>query len=42
MTENTNMPYVGFEAKALVREYRFLVRRALNETCESTLTMVNE
>ena len=29
MTENVNVQYVGFEAKALVREYRFLVRQAL-------------
>ncbi len=42
MTENVNVQYVGFEAKALVREYRFLVRQALNETCEFTLTIVNE
>jgi hypothetical protein len=42
MTEHVNVQYVGFEAKALVREYRFLVRQALNETCEFTLTIVNE
>jgi hypothetical protein len=42
MTENVNVQYVGFEAKALVREYSFLVRQALNETREFTLTIVNE
>jgi hypothetical protein len=31
MTKNVNVQYVGFEAKALVREYSFIVRRALNE-----------
>ncbi len=35
MTEHINLQYVGFEAKALVREYRFLVRQALNETRDS-------
>jgi hypothetical protein len=42
MTENINIQYVGFEAKALVREYSFVVRRALNETSEFTLTIRNE
>jgi hypothetical protein len=42
MTENVNVQYVGFEAKALVREYNFLVRQALNETREFALTIVNE
>jgi hypothetical protein len=42
MTENINVQYVGFEAKALVREYSFIVRRALNETSEFTLTIRNE
>jgi hypothetical protein len=42
MTENVNVQYVGFQAKALVREYNFLVRHALNETREFTLTIVNE
>ncbi len=41
MTENVNVQYVGFQAKALVREYSFLVRQALNETREFTLTIVN-
>jgi hypothetical protein len=42
MTENVNVQYVGFKAKALVREYSFVVRRALNETSEFTLTIGNE
>jgi len=42
MTENINIQYVGFEAKALVREYSFIVRRALDETSEFTLTIGNE
>jgi len=42
MTENVNVQYVGFQAKALVREYSFIVRRALNETSQFTLTIENE
>jgi hypothetical protein len=42
MTEAVNVQYVGFKAKALVREYSFIVRRALNETSEFTLTIGNE
>jgi len=42
MAENINVQYVGFKAKALVREYSFIVRRALNETSEFTLTIGNE
>jgi hypothetical protein len=42
MTENINVQYVGFEAKALVREYSFIVRRGLDETSEFTLTIGNE
>jgi hypothetical protein len=42
MTENINVQYVGFEAKALVREYSFVVRRASNETSEFTLTIGND
>jgi hypothetical protein len=42
MTENVIVQYVGFEAKALVREYSFIVRGALNETSEFTLTIGNE
>jgi hypothetical protein len=39
MTDNLNVQYVGFQAKTLVREYSFLVRRASNETSEFTLTI---
>jgi hypothetical protein len=42
MSGNVNVQYVGFEAKALVREYNFIVRRALNETTEFTLTIGND
>lgn len=42
MSENVNVQYMGFEAKALVREYSFLVRQALNETREFTLAILNE
>jgi hypothetical protein len=42
MTDNMIVQHVGFQAKALVREYRFIVRRALNETSEFTLTIGNE
>ena len=42
MTENINVQYVGFQAKTLVREYNFIVRRALNKASEFTLTIVNE
>jgi hypothetical protein len=42
MTENVNVQYVGFEAKALEREYTFIVRRALAETSEYTLAIGNE
>jgi hypothetical protein len=42
MTENVIVQYVGFKAKALVREYSFVVRRALNETSEFTLSIGNE
>ena len=42
MTENVNVQYVGFEAKALEREYTFIVRRALDETSEYTLAIGNE
>jgi hypothetical protein len=36
-----NVQYVGFEAKGLVREYRFIVRGAANETSDYTLTIDN-
>jgi hypothetical protein len=42
MSESVNVQYVGFEAKALVREYNFLVRQASSETREFTLTILNE
>lgn len=42
MTQNINVQYVGFEAKALVREYSFLVRQASSETREFSITIVNE
>jgi len=42
MSESINVQYVGFEAKALVREYNFLVRQASSGTREFALTIVNE
>jgi hypothetical protein len=42
MSESINVQYVGFESKALVREYNFLVRQALSGTREFALTIVNE
>jgi hypothetical protein len=42
MSENVNVQYFGFDAKELVREYSFLVRQAVNETSEFTLTIRNE
>jgi hypothetical protein len=42
MTETVNVQYQGFQSKALVREYSFIVRRALNESSEFTLTIANE
>jgi hypothetical protein len=42
MIDPVSVQYVGFKAKALVREYNFIVRRALNETSEFTLTIGNE
>jgi hypothetical protein len=42
MKESVNVQYVGFEAKALVREYSFVVRQASNESREFTLAIVNE
>jgi hypothetical protein len=41
MTEIVNVQYVGFEAKTLVRQYNFVVRRGLNETSEFTLSIRN-
>jgi hypothetical protein len=42
MSEDVNVQYIGFEAKALVREYSFLVRQTLSGTREFVLTIVNE
>ncbi|HXM98660.1 MAG TPA: hypothetical protein VN982_09315 [Candidatus Dormibacteraeota bacterium] len=44
MIENTSVQvqYVGFEAKVLRREYRFIVRGALNDVSEFTLAIGNE
>lgn len=42
MTEHASVQYVGFEAKALVREYKFLVGQALNGTRKFVLTIMNE
>jgi hypothetical protein len=42
MSETVTVHYVGFEAKALVREYSFVVRRASNETSEFTLAIGHE
>ena len=42
MSESINVQYVGFESKALVREYNFLVRQASSGTREFALTIVNE
>jgi hypothetical protein len=42
MTENVNVQYVGFQSKALVREYSFLVRQASSGTREFTLTIMNQ
>lgn len=42
MAEHVNVQYVGFKTKGLVREYSFIVRRALNQTSEFTLTIANE
>jgi len=41
MSDSVIVQFVGFEAQALVREYR-LSRRALDETSEFTLTIGNE
>jgi hypothetical protein len=42
MNENINVQYVGFEAKGLVREYRFVVRGTANQSSEYFLTIDNE
>jgi hypothetical protein len=42
MSDSLIVQYVGFEAKAIVREYSFLVRLAETEPREFKLTIVNE
>src|SRR5207302_11067673 len=42
MSDSVIVQFVGFEAKALVREYNFHVRQASSEIREFTLTIVNE
>jgi hypothetical protein len=42
MLENVNVQYVGFEARGLVREYKFVVRGATNQTSEYFLEIDNE
>src|SRR6266852_5710715 len=42
MSDNVIVEFVGFEAKALVREYNFHVRQASSEIREFTPTIVNE
>ena len=42
MSEITLVQYVGFESKAMVREYTFQVRHAMDEPREFTLTITNE
>src|SRR5271169_4977889 len=42
MSKGVNVQYIGFKANAQEREYSFIVRRALNETSEFTLTIGNE
>jgi hypothetical protein len=42
MVDTVNVQYVGFKATPLVREYNFVVRRALNVTSEFTLSIGNE
>ncbi len=42
MVDQINVRYVGFQAKALVREYSFVVMRPLNQTSEFTVTVGHE
>lgn len=42
MSNNILIQYVGFEAKALVREYTFNVRESATDPREFTLTIPNE
>ena len=39
---SVNVQYVGFKAKAMVREYSFLVRESSIEPHEITFTILNE
>ena len=39
---SVNVQYVGFTAKAMVREYSFLVRETAIDSHEITLTILNE
>ena len=39
---SVNVQYVGFKAKAIVREYSCLVRESLIEPHEITFTILNE
>ncbi len=42
MSDTILVQYVGFEAKALVREYTFAVRHGTDQPREFTLTITNE
>ncbi len=42
MSDNIIVEFVGFQAKALVREYTFTVRESASEPREFTLTIANE
>jgi hypothetical protein len=42
MTKSVNVQYVGFKADGIERKYSFIVRRALNEISEFTITIGNE
>ncbi len=42
MSATIIVQYVGFQAKALVREYTFSVRETADEPLEYTLTIANE
>jgi len=39
---SVNAQYMGFKAKAIVREYSFLVRESPTDTQEITFTILNE
>jgi hypothetical protein len=42
MSDSIIVQYVGFQAKALVREYVFTVREAASEPIQYTLTIAHE